>query len=106
VTYGPNSSSVTISAQTLDRTLRITYPQVIVSVTATTVEIPSKAVTATYTLTLIDPCDSTILTGPTLSPMTTTALRVTPETQQINLAQITDTVSYTYGGVSGIDFCY
>lgn len=74
--------------------------------TATCVEIPSKKVTANYTITLVDPCESTILTAPTLSPMTTTALRVAPETQQITLLQITDTASLTYGSGSGIDFCY
>ena len=106
VNYGTNDESVTISVRALDRTLKATHPSTVVSVTATPVEMPAIAVTTTYTIILEDPCDNTILSGPTPSPMTTTALCVAPETQQIILAQITDSVSYQYGSRSGIDFCY
>jgi hypothetical protein len=89
----------------MDRALKSTNLSTVVSITATPVEVPGIAKTTTYTITLVDPCDSTTLSGPTLSPMTTTALRITPETQQIQLTQIKDSASITYGNGSGIDFC-
>jgi hypothetical protein len=105
VTYGENNTSVTISALAMDRGLKSTNPSTVINITATPVEMPGIAKTTTYTITLVDPCDSTTLSGPTLSPMTTTALRIAPETQQILLTQIKDSASLTYGNKSGIDFC-
>jgi len=107
VTYGENNTSVTISALAMDRGLKSTNPSTVINITATPVEMPGIAKTTTYTITLVDPCVSTtLLSGPTLSPMTTTALRIAPETQQIDLTQIKDSASINYGkDGSGIDFC-
>jgi len=80
VNYGANDESVTISVLALERDLKRTHSSTVVRVTATLIEMPSIAVIKTYTIQLEDPCNNTILNGPTESPITTTALRVLSET--------------------------
>ena len=65
----------------MDRDFFVSHETTTISIIATPLELPANAVTETYTLTLQDPCDGTVLTAAAaLENMAVTALRVLSET--------------------------